>query len=89
MGNSAFDGPSLAKKMNMSEVQLYRKIKALTDRSTAIFIRSVRLAKGKELLQTTHLNVSEIAYEVGFDDPNYFSRTFSQEFGVAPSDVRK
>jgi len=89
MGNSGFDGPNLAKKMNMSEVQLYRKIKALTDKSTAIFIRSARLAKGKELLQTTNLNVSEIAYEVGFDDPNYFSRTFSQEFGVAPSEIRK
>ncbi len=37
----------------------------------------------------TNLNVSEIAYEVGFDDPNYFSRTFSQEFGVAPSELRK
>jgi signal transduction histidine kinase/CheY-like chemotaxis protein/AraC-like DNA-binding protein len=89
MGESTFDGPALAKKMNMSEVQLYRKIKALTDKSTAIFIRSVRLARGKELLQTTDLNVSEIAYEVGFDDPNYFSRTFSQEYGAAPSDMRK
>ena len=75
--------------MSLSEVQLYRKIKALTDRSTAIFIRSVRLAKGRELLQTTQMNVSEIAYEVGFDDPNNFSRTFSQEFGSAPSEVRK
>ncbi|MCB9340557.1 MAG: response regulator [Lewinellaceae bacterium] len=89
LGDTAFDGARLAKAMNLSEVQLYRKIKALTDKSTAIYIRSIRLAKGRELLQTTKMNVSEIAYEVGFDDPNYFSRTFSQEFGMSPSDVRK
>ncbi len=89
LGDTAFDSGRLAKAMKLSDVQLYRKIKALTDKSTAIYIRSIRLQKGRELLQTTQMNVSEIAYEVGFDDPNYFSRTFSQEFGVAPSEVRK
>ncbi len=89
IGDTAFDGARLAKAMSLSEVQLYRKIKALTDKSTAIYIRSVRLHKGRELLLTTEMNVSEIAYEVGFDDPNYFSRTFSQEFGAPPSEVRK
>jgi signal transduction histidine kinase/CheY-like chemotaxis protein/ligand-binding sensor domain-containing protein/AraC-like DNA-binding protein len=84
-----FDGPQLARAMGLSEVQLYRKIKALTDKSTAIYIRSVRLSKGRELLLNTNKNVSEVAYEVGFDNPSYFSRTFSQEFGIAPSDLRK
>jgi len=89
LADADFDGPRLARAMLLSEVQLYRKIKALTGKSTAIYIRSIRLHKGLELLRSTSLTVSEIAYDVGFDDPNYFSRTFSQEFGVAPSEVRK
>lgn len=84
-----FDGPRLAKLMLLSEVQLYRKIKALTGKSTAVYIRSIRLHTALDLLRTTSLTVSEIAYRVGFEDPNYFSRTFSQEFGAAPSEMRK
>ncbi|MBN8684900.1 MAG: response regulator [Chitinophagales bacterium] len=89
LDDSEFDGPRLAQQMLLSEVQLYRKIKALTGKSTAIYIRSVRLSKARELLRSTTLSVSEIAYQVGFEDPNYFSRTFSQEFGQAPSEMRK
>lgn len=89
LGDADFDGPRLARAMLLSEVQLYRKIKALTGKSTAIYIRSIRLHKALELLRGTTLSVSEIAYDVGFDDPNYFSRTFSQEFGMAPSEMRK
>jgi transcriptional regulator GlxA family with amidase domain len=89
LNNPDFNGSALAKQMNLSEVQLYRKIKALTDKSTAIYIRSARLQKARALLRSTDLNVSEIAYDVGFADPNYFSRTYVQEFGLAPSDDRK
>ncbi|MBK9337513.1 MAG: DNA-binding response regulator [Lewinellaceae bacterium] len=89
LADADFDGPRLARAMLLSEVQLYRKIKALTGKSTAIYIRSIRLHKGLELLRSTHSTISEIAYDVGFEDPNYFSRTFSQEFGVAPSEMRK
>ena len=71
--------------MIMSESSLNRKLKALTDKTLSLFIRSVRLQQGKILLQTTDLNISEIAYYVGFTDPAYFSRIFSQEFGAAPS----
>ncbi|MCB0848072.1 MAG: helix-turn-helix transcriptional regulator, partial [Bacteroidetes bacterium] len=53
------------------------------------FIRSIRLQKGLELLQTTHLNVSEIGYDVGFNSPGYFYRTFLEEFGKAPSEVER
>lgn len=74
----------------MSRTQLHRKVKALTGRSTSLFIRSVRLLKAKELLNSnTELNISQIAYEVGFKDPKYFSRTFSDEFGVSPNQIRK
>jgi len=79
----------LARKMNLSESQIYRKLKAITGKSTAVFIRSVRLQKAKELLQTSDKSISEIAYEVGFNDPSWFSRAFKEEFGYAPSDISK
>ncbi len=89
ISDDSFGNIQLARKMNLSESQLYRKIKALTDKSTAIFIRSIRLHKGKELLQSTDLTVSEIAYEVGFTNLPHFSRSFSKEFGKSPNAIRK
>ena len=81
-------GPvQLALQLHLSESQLYRKLKAVSGKSTAIFIRSIRLQKGKELIQTTNLTISEIAYDVGFNDPSYFSRAFKKEFGHAPSNL--
>ena len=53
------------------------------------FIRKLRLHKAKALLQSTELNVSEIAYGLGFTDPHYFSRAFKKEFGAPPSASRK
>ena len=89
ISNSNFGSEDLAKKLLISESQLYRKIKAITDKSTAVFIRSIRLLHAKELLATTNKTVSEIAYEVGFNDPSWFSRAFKDEFGVSPSTVYK
>jgi AraC-like DNA-binding protein len=83
-------GPfQLAQKSHFSESQLYRKLKATSDKSTAMFIRSIRLQKGKELIQTTNKTISEVAYEVGFNDPSYFSRAFKEEYGSAPSAISK
>jgi len=78
----------LAPAIGMSESQLYRKLKALTGKSTAVFIRTIRLHKARELLSTSSLNVSEIAYETGFSDPAWFSRVFKEEFGVSPNTFR-
>ena len=89
LSDSNFGNAHLAEKMQVSESQLFRKIKALTGQSTAIHIRSIRLQKGKELLLTSQLTVSEIAYETGFTSPFYFSRTFSKEFGSPPNSIRK
>lgn len=89
LNNPAFSVPELAKSCQMSQTQVYRKLKALLGKTPSQFIRSIRLAKGKELLENSDLNIAEIAYEVGFTDPNYFSRTFQQEFGVSPRDFRK
>lgn len=89
MADSDFGVPELAKKSGLSQMQIYRKLKALTNKTPSQFIRSCRLNKAVELLKSTDLNVSEIAYEVGFSDPNYFSRTFHQEFGAPPAQYRK
>lgn len=83
-----FGAPELGKTLGMGRSSLYAKIKALTDRSPALLIRSIRLQKSKELLKTTELNISQVAFEVGFYDPSYFSRCFSQEFGLSPSQFR-
>lgn len=69
--------------------QVFRKLKALTGKSTTHLIRSIRLAKAKELLETTNLPVSEVGYETGFGNPTYFSRMFQEEFGMPPSSIRR
>ncbi|MEM9261294.1 MAG: response regulator, partial [Bacteroidota bacterium] len=84
-----FGVPLLAAAVTMSQSQVYRKLKALVGKTPSQFIRSVRLRRGRELLTDPARNVSEIAYEVGFADPNYFTRTFNEEFGSSPSDWRR
>ena len=75
----------LAKGVFYTRVQVYRKIKTLTGQSPSRFVRTVRLQKALELLVTTDFSIAEIAYEVGFRDPKYFTRVFTAEFGKAPS----
>ena len=84
-----FSTMQLALQLNFSESQLYRKLKATSGKSPAVFIRSIRLQKGKELIQTTDKTISEVAYDVGFNDPSYFSRAFKEEFGYSPSSISK
>lgn len=79
----------LARELNLSRSQVHRKIKALTDMSAAIYIRHIRLYKAKELLASTQLSISEIAYQVGFKTPLYFSQVFKETFGVSPNATRK
>ena len=89
MEDENFGTVGLCNKLRMSRTQVHNKIKALTGKSTSIFIRSIRLQKAKELLESTDLNVSEVGYEVGFRNPAYFSRVFSEEFGMPPDRTRK
>lgn len=89
MDNADFSVPHLSRALGMSRTQLHRKITALTNHSTSHLVRSIRLSHAKELLMTTDMNVSEVAYETGFKDPNYFSRTFTEMFGILPSSVGK
>jgi signal transduction histidine kinase/CheY-like chemotaxis protein len=89
IGNADFTIPELAAAMAMSQIQVYRKLKALTGQTPSQFIRQIRLEKGKELLLDEERTVAEVAYDVGFTDPNYFSKTFHQAFGVPPGEYRK
>ncbi|QDH78956.1 response regulator [Echinicola soli] len=83
------DVDSLARKLNMSRPQFYRKIKGLTDKSAAEFITSFRMEKASSLLLSGEFNVSETAYKVGYNLPNNFSRAFIKHFGVSPSQYIK
>jgi transcriptional regulator GlxA family with amidase domain len=89
LDDADFGCARLAQKMLLSQSQLFRKLKTLTGRSAAVHISGIRLQKGRELLRKSELTVSEVAYDCGFTDPAYFSRTFSKEFGTAPSSVRR
>ena len=89
LNNADFGGTQLAEEMLLSQSQMFRKLKVLTGRSVAIHIRGVRLKKGRELLQNSGSTISEVAYNCGFTDPAYFSRTFSKEFGRAPSSFKR
>ncbi|HMP25927.1 MAG TPA: two-component regulator propeller domain-containing protein [Saprospiraceae bacterium] len=87
--DDTFSLNELSAKLYLSRSQVHRKIKAVTGMSTAIFIRTIRLQEAKKLLASTQLSISEIAYEVGFKSPIYFSQMFKETFGESPSDFRK
>lgn len=72
----------------LSHTQVYRKIKALTGKTPSAFIRHIRLQKSLDLLKNSDMNITEIAFEVGYNDSNYFSRVFSKEFGITPTAMR-
>ena len=88
LGNSDLSVDDLAAAMNLSRVQLYRKVKTISGSSPVELLRTARLNKGYQLLLTTGKNVSEVAYDVGFTAPSYFTKCFKDEFGVSPSDLQ-
>jgi len=87
LSDSDLSVETVGAELGLSRVQLYRKVKALTGQSPVELLRTARLQKGRELLQTTDKNVSEVAYEVGFTAPSYFTKCFKDEFGISPSDL--
>ena len=80
---------SFCKALGRSRSQVFRKVKAVTGYSTTIFIRRIRLKNAHQLLTTTDLSVSEIAYAVGFKDPSFFSKSYTKMFGHSPSKARE
>lgn len=85
------DVPALCNAMGMSKTLLNKRIQEAFGQPVAQFIRTYRLSVAREMLRTNRenktLNISEIAYEVGFNDPKYFSRCFAKEFGFPPSNL--
>lgn len=89
LSNEKFGVEELSKAIGMSRSQLHRKLKALTSQPTSLFIRSVRLQRAYQLLEKSAGNASEIAYQVGFSNSNYFFKCFKEEFSVTPGQVLK
>ena len=84
-----FTADRFAQQMGMSRMQLHRKLKALTGKSTSQFIRIQRLNYAARLLRETEANVSEVAYQAGFNDPGYFNKCFKKQFGKTPLEFKQ
>ncbi len=84
-----FTVETLCHEAGISHAQLHRKLIAITGISANKFIRSVRLSKAKELLNNPEATITSVAFDVGFNDPSYFSRVFKQEFGMTPMEWRE
>ena len=89
MGDSGLNVEDLGKDMGLSRVQLYRKIKSLTNYSPNELLRIARLKKAASLLASSDMTVSEIGYEVGFSSPSYFAKCYKELFGESPTDLLK
>jgi signal transduction histidine kinase/DNA-binding response OmpR family regulator/ligand-binding sensor domain-containing protein len=87
LSEEEFSIEDFGEEVGMSRVQLHRKLKALTGKSASLYLRSVRLAKAKEMIEDKKENISEIAYSVGFSSPAYFTACFKEEFGYPPSEI--
>ena len=89
MSDVSFDISEFSDKMNMSRSTLFRKLEALTNMSPVEFIRSLRLKRAATLLKQQYGNVSEVALEVGFSNPSYFTQVFKKAFSVTPAQFAK
>ena len=87
LGDSDFGVEEIGKLIGLSRVQLYRKVKAMTGSSVVDLLRKARLAKAHRLLESRSMTVSEVAYEVGFSAPSYFTKCFKDEYGILPGDL--
>jgi len=85
LDNEQFGVEALCKNMGISDRQLQRKLKAIANKTPNQLISSVRLHRAKELLLENKCNISEVAYQSGFSNPSYFSKSFKREFGITPS----
>nr|WP_299346175.1 tetratricopeptide repeat protein [Allomuricauda sp.] len=84
-----FNSQSFSEQVGLSRMHLHRKLKALTGYSTSEFIRTQRLKLAVKLFDEGHMNISEIGYSVGFNQPAYFSTAFKQHYGYPPSEYVK
>lgn len=77
---------AVAEKMRISRVQLFKKIKAITGKSPSVVIKQIRLETAERLLKANNTTIAEVAYKVGFGNPNSFTRAFKEHYGSTPSD---
>ena len=89
LDNADFDSDQFESSLNVTTSTLYRKIKSITGSAPNDFIRNIRLKRSCQLLQASEMNISEVAYAVGFNDPKYFARCFKKEFGKTPGQYQK
>lgn len=85
MEDASYSVDDLASDVGMSRGHLYRKLLAITGKTPVEFIRVLRLKRAAQLLKESQLNINEVAYSVGFNNPKYFRKYFKDEFGVSPS----
>jgi transcriptional regulator GlxA family with amidase domain len=86
--NENFDTNTLCKAMSLSRTQLFRRVKSLIRQAPAQHIKTVRLHRAKELLETTDCTVSEIAFKTGFQTISHFTKIFKKQYGILPSVYR-
>jgi ligand-binding sensor domain-containing protein/signal transduction histidine kinase/CheY-like chemotaxis protein/AraC-like DNA-binding protein len=86
IANPNFGAQELVDKMCVSKSLLHKKLTALTNQSAVDFITTIRLNKSVQLMRTRNYNISELAFQVGFNDPKYFGRIFKKHFGKTPTE---
>lgn len=89
LDNSNFSVENLASQVNLSRMQLYRKVKAIMGIKISDYVQDIRLEKAKSLLKNTELTISEIAYTTGFSTPSYFSTAFKGKYNMSPKSYRE
>ncbi|MCE6988749.1 two-component regulator propeller domain-containing protein [Dyadobacter sp. CY323] len=89
IANAEYTVEELSEAMSMSRMYLYKKISSLTGKTPIEFIRIIRLKRGADLLLKSQLSVSEIAYQIGFNNPKYFARLFKDEYQKLPTEYRR
>ena len=89
ISNSEFEVRQFQDEMFMSRMQLFRKIKALTNQTPSEFIRTIRLKRAANLIKQNFGNIAQITFEVGFNNPSYFAKCFKDLFGELPSEYLK
>jgi YesN/AraC family two-component response regulator len=88
MKDEDFNVEKFSGQLNMSHIQLYRKLNAIANLSPSDFIRTIRLKRAAQLITQGNLNINEVCYETGFNNPSYFTKCFKKEFGVLPKDYK-
>ncbi len=82
-----FSIQKLGSEIGLSRSQIYKKIYSSTGKSPSIYVRTIRLLKAKEMIKNGEGYISEIAYQVGFSSPAYFSKCFKEEYGCSPNSL--